>query len=175
MSILQSGYLNIVLRSLVVYLALVLGLRLFGKKELSQLSVIDLVFILLISNAVQNAMTGPDTSLPGGLVAAATLLAVNFGLKQLIFRSTRAEKLLEGEALMLILKGRVKHEHLRQVQMTIDELEEAVREHGVYAIDQVDLAMLEKDGNISVLSNDFQHKTTRRRKGHKAVTKSDAV
>jgi uncharacterized membrane protein YcaP (DUF421 family) len=81
---------------------MILAIRIFGKKELAQLSVIDLVFILLISNAVQNAMVGPDTSLNGGLVAAASLFFVNFTLKQLLYRNKNFSKLLQGESLLLI-------------------------------------------------------------------------
>jgi uncharacterized membrane protein YcaP (DUF421 family) len=175
MSIFLNGPLNIILRAAVVYLALVLGLRLFGKKELSQLSVIDLVFILLISNAVQNAMTGPDTSLAGGLVAAVTLFLANFALKWLIFRSRRIDRLLEGEPVMLVYHGQIKQRNLDLVQMSRDELEQTVREHGLMSVSQVDLAVLEVDGNISVLSEEFRKKTLRKRRGHKVVGKPDAV
>ena len=82
-------YLSIVLRSVIVYLFIVIAIRLFGKKEIAQLSVIDLVFILLISNSVQNAMVGPSTSLEGGLIAALSLFAVNFILKQILYRSKK--------------------------------------------------------------------------------------
>src|SRR5260221_4617730 len=93
----MNEYLNIAFRSVAVYLFIILAIRLFGKKELAQLSVIDLVFILLISNAVQNAMVGPSTSLSGGLIAAATLFAVNYVLKIFLFRSKSLTKLLQGD------------------------------------------------------------------------------
>jgi len=173
--IITGGPGNVVLRSLVVYLALILGLRLFGKRELSQLSVIDLVFILLISNAVQNAMVGPDASLTGGLLAAATLFAVNFVLKRLMYRHRRIDRLVEGEPVMLVYHGHIKQDNLDKVQMSRDELEEAVREHGLASVSQVDLAVLEMDGNISVLSNEFQNKTRRRRRGHKVIGKNQST
>lgn len=151
----SAGYPNIILRALAVYLFIILAIRIFGKKELAQLSVIDLVFILLISNAVQNAMLGPDTSLEGGLVAAGALFAANFTLKQLLFRNKELSKIVQGEALVLIYKGEANMINCKKSEITIEELEAAVREHGTRDIQHVDLAILEVDGNISVISEDF--------------------
>src|SRR5512139_1646047 len=123
-------YLSIVLRSVVVYLFIVIAIRLFGKKEIAQLSVIDLVFILLISNSVQNAMVGPSTSLEGGLIAALSLFAVNFILKQILYRSKKASELVQGHSIMLIYEGRVIKENLSSAKISMDELEASVREHG---------------------------------------------
>jgi uncharacterized membrane protein YcaP (DUF421 family) len=83
---LKEGYPNIILRAVSVYLFMIIAIRIFGKKELAQLSVIDLVFILLISNAVQNAMIGPDTSLDGGMVAAGSLFLANYTLKRVLYK-----------------------------------------------------------------------------------------
>lgn len=162
---------DIIIRTLVVYFCIVIGLRIFGKKELTQLSVIDLVLILLISNSVQNAMVGPDVSLIGGLAAAFTLFFVNFVLKNLFYKSKRLSELFQGDPLMLIYHGKAILEHMSKAKITMDELEAAVREHGVDKIKDVDLAVLEIDGNISILSNDFTHHTVKRRKAHKAITK----
>src|ERR1043166_485365 len=93
--------LNIVLRSVAVYLFVILAMRLFGKRELAQLSVVDLVLILLISNSVQNAMVGPDTSLLGGLIAAASLFVVNYLLKIVLFRSKKFTEELQGHPILL--------------------------------------------------------------------------
>jgi len=164
-------YLSIVLRSVIVYLFMVIAIRLFGKKEIAQLSVIDLVFILLISNSVQNAMVGPGTSLEGGLIAAFSLFIVNFVLKQILYRSKKASELVQGHSIMLIYDGKVIQENLSSAKISIDELEASVREHGVKNISDVDLAVLEVDGNISVLSHDFKHKTIKKRKAHKVVAK----
>lgn len=166
-------FLDIALRTLVVFLCLVIGLRIFGKKELAQLSVTDLVLILLISNSVQNAMVGPDVSLLGGLVAAFTLLSVNFILKNVFYKSKKISELFQGDPLMLIYHGKPIVEHMAKARISIDELEAAVREHGVEEIKDVDLAVLEVDGNISILSHDFKHHTVRRRRAHKAVTKNE--
>ncbi|MGA2668534.1 MAG: YetF domain-containing protein [Ignavibacteria bacterium] len=163
--------LDIIIRSVIVYLFIVVAIRLFGKKEIAQLSVVDLVFILLISNAVQNAMVGPSTSLYGGLVAAFALFVVNFIFKNLLFRSKKFTDILEGHATMLVYRGKVVQKNLESSKISMEELESAVREHGVMSIGDVDLAVLEIDGNISVLSEDFRRKTTRRRKAHKVLTK----
>ncbi|MCU0324776.1 MAG: DUF421 domain-containing protein [Spirosomaceae bacterium] len=167
----MNPYLDITLRAASVYLFIILALRLFGKKELAQLSVIDLVFILLISNAVQNAMVGSDTSLLGGIVAAAALFVLNFILKKLSHRFQGVSKLIEGEPIMLVYKGMIQAENLKKADISMQELETAVREHGVESIENVDLAMLEIDGNISVLSNDFKQKTTNNRKHSKLIRK----
>lgn len=158
-SIFQNDYIQIVLRSVAVYAFIILAIRLFGKKELAQLSIIDLVFILLISNSVQNAMVGSNNTLWGGLVAAFSLFILNFILKRISYRHTRINELLQGKAVMLIYKGVVQDEHLRTNGITINELLAAVREHGVESIQEVDLAMLEVDGNISVISDDFKKKS----------------
>jgi uncharacterized membrane protein YcaP (DUF421 family) len=164
-------YTSIILRSVVVYLFIVIAIRLFGKKEIAQLSVIDLVFILLISNSVQNAMVGPSTSLEGGLIAAASLFLVNFILKNVVYKSRKASEFIQGHALMLIYEGKVITQNLEKSKISNDELEAAVREHGVKDVNDVDLAVLEVDGNISVLSHDFKQKTVRKRKAHKVISK----
>ena len=162
------GYdiLNIVGRTAVVYLAIVFGLLLFGKKELSQISVTDLVFILLISNSVQNAMVGSDSSLLGGLVAAAVLFIINLLFRKFSYRFTGFRKVLEGEPVMLIYEGNLHERHLKKEGITTEELMAALREHGVESIQEVKLAMLEIDGNISVVSKEMQGKTQHKRKKH---------
>lgn len=164
---------EIALRAIVVYLFIILAIRIFGKRELSQLSVIDLVFILLISNAVQNAMVGPNNSLLGGLIAAFSLFVINSLLQYLAFRSKKINKFLEGDAVMLIYKGKILSDHLKKAFVSEDELEEAVREHGVAQISDVDLAILETDGNISIISNDYKQRTSKKRKSHKIIAKQD--
>lgn len=157
---LHNNYFLIVLRCVAIYFFVIIAIRVFGKKELAQLSVIDLVFILLISNSVQNAMIGPDTSLAGGLIAAAALFIVNFALKNLLYRNKKMNELLQGKSIMLVYNGKLQEHNLQHAEISIEELEAAVREHGVEDIAHVDLAILEVDGNISVISNDFKNKTT---------------
>lgn len=162
---------NVVFRSVIIYLFIILAIRVFGKKELAQLSVIDLVFILLISNSVQNAMVGPNTSLLAGIAAAATLFTMNAILKILLFKSKKLNELFQGHPLMLVYHGKVIEKHLEQAMISHKELAEAIREHGVKDISRVDLAVLETDGNISVLSENYQKKTVRKRKAHKIISK----
>ena len=165
----MNSYLEIILRSIAVYVCIVLLIRVFGKKELSQLSVTDLVFILLISNSVQNAMVGNDSSLSGGLVAAITLFALNAVIRILVYKFKPVRNFLEGDAILLIYKGKILKQNLNKEEITMEELEASVREHGIEKISEVDLAMLEIDGNISVLSNNFTHQTSRRRKHRRAL------
>jgi uncharacterized membrane protein YcaP (DUF421 family) len=164
-----SGYPQIIISCVVVYLFIIIVIRLFGKKELAQLSVIDLVFILLISNAVQNAMVGPDNSLLGGLVAAGTLFLINFLFKYTLYRFPKLGRIIQGEAIMLIYRGQLNHKNMAKVKITLDEIKEAIREHGVSLIEDVDLAVLEIDGNISVLSDEYKKRTTKKRKSHKVL------
>jgi uncharacterized membrane protein YcaP (DUF421 family) len=172
MDLFGNNYVRIILSTVAVYLFLIIAIRLFGKKELAQLSVFDLVFILLISNVVQNAMTGPDTTLSGGLTGAAALFIVNYILKFLEFRFPFFSKAIQGEAVMLIFKGKVNRTNLDSVKITMEELIEAIREHGVTTIEEVDLAVFEVDGNISVLSDQYKRKTSRRRKARKLISKN---
>ncbi|MBK5285335.1 MAG: DUF421 domain-containing protein [Bacteroidia bacterium] len=168
----MNPYLEVIFRSVAVYVFIVAAIRLFGKKELSQLSVIDLVFILLISNSVQNAMVGPDTGLLTGIAAAATLFIINALLKYTLYSSKLFSRLVQGEPVMLIHKGIVIKKNLHRQRLTHEELEAAVREHGVENIAKVDLAVLEVDGNISILSENYHKKTLRKRRSHKIVTKT---
>jgi uncharacterized membrane protein YcaP (DUF421 family) len=167
----HNNYIRIIFSSVAVYFFIILAIRLFGKKELAQLSVYDLVFILLISNAVQNAMVGPDSTLLGGLVAAASLFVVNYVLKQMQFRFPTFGKLIQGEPVMLVFKGKLLSSHLKKAGISEDELMEVIREHGVASVAEVDLAVMEVDGNISVVSIDIRKKTTRRRKAHRIISK----
>ena len=167
-----NQYANIIVSSVSVYIFIIVAIRISGRKELTQLSVIDLVFILLISNAVQNAMVGQNTSLAGGLVAAGTLFVVNFILKEFMYRFSKFSKLIQGEEIMLIYNGLLIKRNLNRAKLSIDEIEEAVREHGVSEIKDVNLAVLEVDGNISILSNNYNNKSSKRRKAHKTINKN---
>lgn len=167
-----DGYLKIVFSSVAVYLFIIIAIRLFGKKELAQLSIIDLTFILLISNSVQNAMVGSDSTLSGGLVAASSLFIVNYLFKYLMYRFPKLSNIVQGADIMLIYKGQLNEPNMAKARITREEIIEAVREHGVPEIRDVDLAVLETDGNISIISNDYKHQTIRKRKGRNKVMKS---
>lgn len=162
-------YLKIAVSTSVVYFFIIFALRLFGKKELAQLTTVDLVFILLISNAVQNAMVGSNSTLSGGIVAAATLFIWNYFLKMILYKSPKLDNAIQGKPVLLIYKGFVNEDNMRKTKITFDELYEAVREHGVKEVKEVDLAMLERDGNISVLSDSFKKKTLKKRKSQRVL------
>ncbi len=142
---------DIVLRTTAIYLAILIGLRLAGKRELGQMTVFDLVVLLLIANAVQNAMVGPDTSLFGGLVAAVVLLVLNAVVARLRLRWPVLRRLVEGSPTLLVLRGEVIGDHLRREGLDQDTLEAALREHGVADLRDVEMAVLEIDGSISVV------------------------
>jgi len=163
------NYLHTILGSTCVYIFIVVAIRLFGKKEIAQLSIIDLVFILLISNAVQYAMVGTDTTIIGGLVAAGTLFIVNFILKYILYRFPGLSSVVQGNPLIIVHEGKVLEENRRKARISIAEIEEAVREHGVPSIEDVNLAIMEVDGNISVISNDYKNHSRLRKKFYKDI------
>lgn len=167
----MNPYLDIILRSLSVYAFMLVAIRLTGKKELSQLNTTDVVLILLISNAVQNAMVGTDTSLLGGLTAAAVLFALNYILKKLMFKNPKFRALLSQHPEILIHKGNLDFAKLAKLGITNEELQEAMREHGVEKYKDVKLAMLEVDGNISIITGSEQLKQThyKRKRQHKTL------
>ncbi|PWA04351.1 DUF421 domain-containing protein [Flavobacterium psychrotolerans] len=168
----MNPYLDVILRSAAVYFFMVIALRVFGKKELSQLNTADVILILLISNAVQNAMVGSDTSLWGGLAAATVLFAINFTLKKLMYRFKRFSEFMQEKPEILIHDGNLDFKILSKLSITSDELREAMREHGVEYFKDVKLAMLEIDGNISIISGDTNLKQThfKRRRKHKSLS-----
>jgi len=146
--------LNVALRTTVVYLALLAALRLTGTRQLGQMSTFDLVLLLIIANAVQNAMVGPDTSLAGGLVAAGVLITWHRVIDWWRVRSRGAARLLAGEGIMLIHHGKILDTHCRRAGITRDELQQALRERGVAGGSDVRLAVLEPDGAVSVIRTD---------------------
>jgi len=146
--------LQIVVRTGVIYLLVLIGVRLSGKREVGQMTPFDLTLLLLLSNSVQNAMTGPDTSLLGGAVAAATLLVLNYLVADVSGGSKRFRRLIEGEPSLLIHDGKIIESHMAREHVSMDELHRALREHGIHGCDQVALAVLEVDGSISCLKYD---------------------
>lgn len=160
---LGSSLIEVAVRTAIVYTFLVIGLRLGGKREIGQLGVLDLIVLLVIADAVQNAMVGENTTLWGGLVAAGTLLGLDKALKVLSERSSRAKAVLEGEPRLLVRDGRLLDRAMREETVDLDDLEMAIREHGLAKIEDVGLAVLERDGTISIVpaQADPQHHTHR--------------
>jgi uncharacterized membrane protein YcaP (DUF421 family) len=142
---------DIVLRTAAIYVAILIGLRLAGKREIGQMTVFDLVVLLLLANAVQTAMVGPDTSLLGGVLAAGVLLILNAALARLRLRWPRLGRMIEGSPTLLVLHGKVLADHLRREGLDQETLEAALREHGVADVANVEMAVLEIDGSISIV------------------------
>lgn len=145
---------QIAFRTLVVYGIILLGVRLSGKREVGQMTPFDLTLLLLLSNAVQNAMTGPDTSLVGGVVAAGTLLILNYLIAEYSGVNRKFRKWVQGSPSLLIHDGKVIEAHMAREHVSLDELQRALREHSIGSISDVMLGVLEVDGSISLLKYD---------------------
>lgn len=166
----MNPYLDIAIRSVAIYLFMVIALRIFGKKQLSQLNTADVILILLISNSVQNAMVGSNTSLYGGMVAALALFMVNFIFKKVMLKSSFIKELVQDTPEILIHNGKIEFTTISKLGITNDELQEAMREHGVEYYKDVKLAMFEIDGSISIISgSDNLKQTHHKRKIHKTL------
>jgi uncharacterized membrane protein YcaP (DUF421 family) len=146
--------LNIALRTTVIYLLVLAGVRLSGKREVGQMTPFDLTLLLLLSNSVQNAMTGPDTSLVGGMVAETVLLILNYLVANLSGVNRRFRKFVQGQPSMLIHDGQIIESHMAKEHVSMDELERAMREHGISDYHQVAISVLEVGGSISFLKYD---------------------
>jgi uncharacterized membrane protein YcaP (DUF421 family) len=143
--------LTIVGKTVVIYVLVVAGLRLIGARELGEMSVYDFVLVVVIANAVQNALVGGDNSLVGGLASAFSLLAMNRALTWLFERFPALEHRVIGKPVVLIANGRASWRRLQREGIDRDELMAALRQHGVESINKVRLAMMEVDGEISVV------------------------
>ncbi len=146
--------LQIALRTGIIYLVVLVGVRLSGKREVGQMTPFDLTLLLLLSNSVQNAMTGPDTSLLGGVIAASTLLLLNYVVGNFSGKNRGFRRLVQGEPSLLIHDGKAIESHMAREHVSMDELERALREHGIASVHDVALAVLEVDGSISCMKYD---------------------
>jgi uncharacterized membrane protein YcaP (DUF421 family) len=146
--------LNIALRTSAVYLLILIGVRITGKREVGQMTPFDLTLLLLLSNSVQNAMTGPDTSLAGGATAAIVLLLLNYGIAEASGMNRRFRRLVQGSPSLLIHDGELITTHLAREHVTVDEVQRAMREHGIASLKECALGVLEVDGSISLLKYD---------------------
>jgi uncharacterized membrane protein YcaP (DUF421 family) len=139
-----------ILRPLIVYLCLIVGLRLAGKRELAQINPLDLIVLLTLSNTVQNAIIGSDNSVTGGLIGAATLLGVNYVLARTAFASSRFDRVINGDPVDLIKDGDVQHDKLDRLLISEPELLAVVRQQGMHSLKEVETATLETSGTISI-------------------------
>jgi uncharacterized membrane protein YcaP (DUF421 family) len=160
-------FFELVIRCAVIYLVLLLGMRVFGKREIGQFTLFDLVFVLLVANAVQPAMTGPDTSLSGGLVIIIVLLLLNYSVSVLRLRVSWINRLVEPSPVLVGSKGRWNRRELVRQGITDAEADAALREHQLDSVSDVDEVWLEADGSLSVIpkegKGDGRHRRPRRR------------
>ncbi len=143
-----------VLRALVVYVVVLAMVRLSGKRTVGQFTPFDMLLVVLLGNAVQNSLIGEDTSLLGGLLLAATLLAINYLVGWMSARSAPLKRVIEGEPIVLARDGRVFRQVLRRELVSHADFDEAMRMEGCPGIDKVKLALLETSGRITII----QHK-----------------
>ncbi|HEX5538602.1 MAG TPA: YetF domain-containing protein [Methylophilaceae bacterium] len=145
---------ELVLRSVVVYFAVLFLLRITGKRQIGELSPFDLILLLLISEAVQNSIVGKDSSLIGGLIAVFTLIGVNYVMGVATTKNKRLEKMMEGRPQVLIHEGHLFEDVIRTEKLTRKELDSALRQEGYFDLKEVKLALLETNGTISVQGYD---------------------
>ena len=150
-----------ILRPILVYVFLIVGLRLAGKRELAQLNPFDLVVLLTLSNTVQNAIIGEDNSVTGGVIGASTLLIVNYFLVRYVSRHEKVERFIEGEPDVLIENGRIKTECLNKEAISVVELEAAAHKQGFSSLDEIDRAVLDPSGSIAFFGKKPGPDTTR--------------
>ncbi|HSP66183.1 MAG TPA: YetF domain-containing protein [Bryobacteraceae bacterium] len=139
-----------IIRPILVYLALVVLLRIFGKRELAQLNPFDLVVLLTLSNTVQNAIIGNDNSVSGGLIGALTLLAVNYLVVRFLFQHRRLDEIVEGKAIKLIDRGKVLQKNLASELLTHTELLTVLHRQGFSGLDEVEQCVLEPGGTFAI-------------------------
>ena len=160
--VLSVPVLEKIIRPILVYVFLIIGLRLAGKRELAQLNPFDLIVLLTLSNTVQNAIIGEDNTVTGGVIGATTLLAVNYLVVRFLYSHQRWEKIIEGGSDILIEDGKILHRHLEKELLTVAELETAAHRQGFPSLDDVERAVLENGGTISFfaktpLPDDLRH------------------
>ena len=157
-----------ILRPVVVYFFLIIGLRAAGKRELAQLNPFDLVVLLTLSNTVQNAIIGDDNSVTGGLIGAATLLLVNFLVVRFLYRHEKLDRIVEGNCTVLIENGKILTDKLSHELLTVAELEAAAHKQGMDTLGEIERAVLEPGGTISFvakkpLPDELRHRELLRR------------
>jgi uncharacterized membrane protein YcaP (DUF421 family) len=139
-----------VLRPIIVYIALVVLLRIFGKRELAQLNPFDLVVLLSLSNTVQNAIIGDDNTVSGGIIGASTLLFVNYVVIRFLFGHRRLDQIVEGKPAVLVKEGHICKDQLAKELITVAELQTVVRRQGLEGIHEVETCILEPGGGFVI-------------------------
>src|SRR5690349_12458553 len=151
MFVLGIPLLEKILRPIVVYAFLVVGLRLAGKRELVQLNPFDLVVLLTLSNTVQNAIIGDDNTVLGGIIGATSLLITNFLVVRFLYGHRKLDQLVEGRADLLIENGKVRPQHLKTELITMAQLEAAAHKQGFSSLSEVEQCILEPGGTMTFI------------------------
>jgi len=141
-----------ILRPVLVYVFLIVGLRLAGKRELAQLNAFDLVVLLTLSNTVQKAIIGDDNSVSGGIIGASALLGLNYAVVRFTYHHQWLDRLVEGDPTVLIENGVIRDDQLRGELLTIQELETAAHKQGFASLAEVDRAVLDPGGTLSFVA-----------------------
>jgi len=142
------------LRALVVYIAVLVLVRLTGKRSVGQFTPFDMIVLILLGSAVQNSLLGDDISLLGGLILGTTLMALNWAVGFVSARSRKIDSLVEGQAVLLARDGKIFHQVLKREQISPSDFEEALRGHGLLDAENVRCAFLETNGDISIIKRD---------------------
>jgi uncharacterized membrane protein YcaP (DUF421 family) len=142
------------LRSGLVYIFMVVGLRLFGKRELAQTNTFDLIVLLTLSNTLQNAIIGDDSSITGGVIGAISLLVLNYLVVRFLFRRAKLDRFLEGAPVLLIKDGKVQQHNLDHELITLAELTAAAHKQGIRNLEDVDRCVLETGGSVAFIAKD---------------------
>jgi uncharacterized membrane protein YcaP (DUF421 family) len=141
--------LNLVVRAIIVYVAVLVLLRISGKRQLGQMGPTEFVALLLISNAVQNSMNGGDNSLTGGLLLAIVLIVTSWAISWLTFRSRKFSLIFEGTPTLLVHKGKTLPKNMAKERLTATDLKILLRKQGIHSLDEISTAILEADGSLS--------------------------
>ena len=152
----------VAIKTAIVYVFLILGLRLMGKRSLGQMNIYDLILIIVLANAVQNAMVGDDNTVAGGMVAAATLMVLNRLFTALLARSRKLEHAMVGHEVLIVSNGHFHETEMGHEGITRDQVMSALREHGMDNVKDVRACVLEVDGSLSIIPGDAKVHRTRR-------------
>lgn len=155
---------HLVVRAIIIYVVFFIGLRLFGKRELGQFTTFDLVLVLLVANALQPAITGPDNSVTGGVIIIAILLVFNRAVAWVRSRWPGFDALIDPPPTVVVQDGAISKPALEKEGLSITDVEMAIREHGVNKLSDVKQAVLENDGSISVVTTGSGDRYRRRRR-----------
>jgi uncharacterized membrane protein YcaP (DUF421 family) len=155
---------ELVVRSLIIYAVFFVGLRVFGKRELGQFTVFDLVLVLLVANALQPAITGPDNSVTGGVIIIIVLLLINRGVAMLRSYWPAFDRLIDPPPTVVVQDGNLVMPNLEKEGLSVDDVQMAIREHGFDKLSDVGLAVLENDGSVSVVGKGSAERYRRRRR-----------